>query len=137
MSLWDDEKSSLHLQLIQLSTTAFLEIKDEVKLLIHMLESDLARNELSSLMKNIETIEALKISEVRRIKNHHPQKTEKINNLRCFLICEKSVYNKSWWKEKLIWSNGTTLNRSQPIKKSKAQHPSNNFWTKLTLSIYI
>lgn len=50
-------------QLIQLSTTAFLEIKDEVKLLIHMLESDLARNELSSLMKNIETIEALKISE--------------------------------------------------------------------------
>ncbi|KNZ46546.1 hypothetical protein VP01_717g4 [Puccinia sorghi] len=75
----NDEKSSLHLQLIQLSTTAFLEIKDEVKLLIHMLESDLARNELSSLMKNIETIEALKISEVRRIKNHSLLPPQKIN----------------------------------------------------------
>jgi len=50
-------------QVITISTTAFLEIKEEVKLLVQMLQADLGRQDLASLMERIETLETQNIAE--------------------------------------------------------------------------
>lgn len=50
-------------QIISISTSGFLEIRDEVKLLMNLLESDLKRPDLHDLLKKIEGLESDKMAE--------------------------------------------------------------------------
>ncbi|KAI7933218.1 hypothetical protein MJO29_016964 [Puccinia striiformis f. sp. tritici] len=50
-------------QVISISTSGFIEIKDEVKLLVDMLVTNLDRKDLAELIEEVETLESEKISE--------------------------------------------------------------------------
>ncbi|EFP75791.2 uncharacterized protein PGTG_01122 [Puccinia graminis f. sp. tritici CRL 75-36-700-3] len=74
-------------QVISISTSGFIEIRDEVKLLMDMLRSDLDRVDLFELIERIESLEANKMSEYlqqtllrRKARLEERDYTELINN---------------------------------------------------------
>ncbi|KAA1067226.1 hypothetical protein PGT21_011035 [Puccinia graminis f. sp. tritici] len=74
-------------QVISISTSGFIEIRDEVKLLMDMLRSDLNRADLFELIERIESLEANKMSEYlqqtllrRKARLEERDYTELINN---------------------------------------------------------